>query len=63
MKTIINKIELNCETIEIHHNPFLTKRPYLVRIFKNTNCDTTELRLDKEETKNLYNILKEQNLI
>jgi hypothetical protein len=63
MTTMINKIELGCETIEIHHNQVLTKRPYLVRIFKYTNYDPAELRLNEEEIKDLYNILKEQNLI
>ena len=63
MTTMINRIELDCEIIEIHHNQVLTKRPYLVRIFRYTNYDPAELRLDEEEIKDLYNILKEQNLI
>jgi len=63
MKTLIKKIELDCEIIEIHHNQYVKTKPYLVRVFSYINFDPEELRLDEEEIKNLYNILKERNLI
>lgn len=63
MKTLIKRIELDCEIIEIHYNSCLKTKPYLVRIFSYLNFDPEELRLDEEEIKNLYNILKERNLV
>lgn len=63
MKTLIRRIELDCEVIEIHYNPYLKTKPYLVRVFSYINFDPEELRLDEEEIKNLYNILKERNLV
>lgn len=63
MKTLIKRIELDCEIIEIHYNSYLKTKPYLVRIFSYLNFDPEELRLDEEEIKNLYNILKERNLV
>ena len=60
--TKINTIELDYDVIEIHYNELLSKKPYLVRIF-NYDLEPQEIRLEKEEIKNLYNILKQQKLI
>jgi hypothetical protein len=55
--TLIRIIELENGLIEIHYNPILKKRPYLVRIF-NCNNEPQELRLEKNQIDNLYNILE-----
>jgi len=46
------------QVIDIHHNPNLSKKPYLVRIFSYNNHYPDEIRLDEIDFKNLYNILK-----
>jgi len=56
--TKIRTINLEYDLIEVHHNPLLKKNPYLVRIF-NYNNDPEELRLDEQQIKNLYSILRE----
>jgi len=61
--TKIRTLELDYDLIEIHHNPMLKNKPYLVRIFSYNNFDPEELRLDENDIKNLYNILKEHKLI
>ena len=61
--TKIRTLELDYDLIEIHHNPNLKNKPYLVRIFSYNNFDPEELRLDENDMKNLYNILKEHKLI
>lgn len=60
--TLIRTIELEYDLIEIHYNPMLTKRPYLVRVF-NWDKEPEELRLEKEQVDNLYQTLKENNLL
>jgi hypothetical protein len=60
--TLIRTIELEYDLIEIHYNPILKKKPYLVRIY-NWNNEPEELRLDEKELKNLYSILQEKNLL
>jgi hypothetical protein len=50
---------LEFDLIEIHHNPNLKKKPYLVRVFSYNNGDPHELRLDETELKDLYKILKD----
>jgi hypothetical protein len=60
--TLIRIIELEYDLIEIHYNPILKKRPYLVRIY-NWNNEPEELRLEQNQIDNLYNILKDRNLL
>jgi hypothetical protein len=50
---------LEFDLIEIHHNANLKKKPYLVRVFNYNNNDPHELRLEENELKNLYKILKD----
>lgn len=50
---------LEFDLIEIHHNANLKKKPYLVRVFSYNNSDPHELRLEENELKNLYKILKD----
>jgi len=45
------------QVIDIHHNPHLKKKPYLIRVFSYNNHYPRELRLDEVEFKDLYNIL------
>jgi hypothetical protein len=56
--TLIRTIELEYDLIEIHYNPILKKKPYLVRIFNYDN-ESEELRLEENELNNLYLILKQ----
>jgi hypothetical protein len=60
--TLIRIIELEYDLIEIHYNAILKKRPYLVRIY-NWNNEPEELRLEKEQVDNLYQILKQNNFL
>ena len=60
--TLIRIIELEYDLIEIHYNPILKKRPYLVRIF-NWDNEPEELRLEQNEINNLYKILKEKKYL
>lgn len=45
--------------IEIHHNENLKNKPYLVRVFSYNNSDPHELRLNENDLKDLYKILKD----
>jgi hypothetical protein len=49
---------LEYDLIEIHHNPLLKNKPYLVRIYNYNSNDPNELRLSEIELKDLYKILK-----
>jgi len=60
--TLIRTIELEYDLIEIHYNPILKKKPYLVRIY-NWNNEPEELRLEQNEIDNLYNILKKNKYL
>jgi len=60
--TLIRIIELEYDLIEIHYNPILKKKPYLVRIF-NYNNDPEELRLEENEIHNLYLTLKQNGFL
>jgi hypothetical protein len=57
--TKLRTIILEYDLIEIHHNKKLKNKPYLVRVFSYNNIDPHELRLNEDDLKNLYNILKE----
>ena len=57
--TKLRTIILEYDLIEIHHNEKLKNKPYLVRVFSYNNSDPHELRLNEDDLKNLYKILKE----
>jgi len=61
--TLIRTLELEYDLIEIHYNPNLNNKPYLVRIFNYNNNDPEELRLDEQDIQNLYKILRQRKLI
>ena len=61
--TLIRTLELEYDLIEVHHNPNLKNKPYLVRVFSYNNSDLTEIRLDKIELDNLYQTLKNHKLL
>lgn len=63
MTTLIRTIVLEYDVIEVHYNQTLKNKPYLVRLFSYDSSDPSELRLDKEELDNLYQILKENDLL
>ena len=57
--TKLRTIILEYDLIEIYHNKKLKNKPYLVRVFSYNNSDPHELRLNEDDLKNLYKILKE----
>lgn len=61
--TKIRVIELEYDLIEIHHNPILKNKAYLVRIFSYNNHDPEEIRIDKNTLDNLYKFLKENKFL
>lgn len=61
--TLIRTIELEYDLIELHHNPLLKNKPYLVRVFNWNKSDPEEMRLDQDQVDNLYQTLKENKLI
>ena len=62
--TKIRSIVLEYDLIEIHHNPVLKNKPYLVRVFSyDYYSNPKELRLDQQEVDNLYQVLKENNIL
>ena len=63
MMTLLRTLILEYDLIEIHYNELLKNKPYLVRVFSYNNSDPTELRVDEKEVKNLYQTLKEQDLL
>ena len=63
MMTLLRTLILEYDTIQIHYNKLLKNKPYLVRVFSYNNTDPAELRVDEEQVKNLYQILKEQYLL
>jgi len=44
--TLIRTLELEDDLIEVHYNPLLKNKPYLVRVFNYNNTDPNELRGD-----------------
>lgn len=52
---------LEYDLIEIHHNPNIKNKPYLVRVYNYNNNDPTEIRL--EEIDNLFSVLKEYKVL
>lgn len=63
VSTLIRTLELEYDLVEVHHNPSLKNKPYLVRVFNYNNSDPTEIRIDEKEVKNLYKVLKDQKLL
>lgn len=61
MQTLIRTLEFEYETLEVHHNKNLTKRPYLIRVFSYNDSGVKELRLEENELQDLYKILKENH--
>lgn len=61
--TLLRTLILEYYLIEIHYNELLKNKPYLVRVFSYNNSDPHELRLDEKEINNLYQTLKEQDLL
>ena len=63
MTTLLRTLNLEYDVVEIHYNELLKNKPYLVRVFSYNNTDPSELRLDEEQVDNLYQTLKEQDLL
>jgi hypothetical protein len=61
--TLIRTLELEYDLIEVHYNPLLKNKPYLVRVFNYNNNDPNEIRLDDNEIKQLYQILQKHKLL
>jgi hypothetical protein len=59
--TLVRTIELEYDLIEIHHNPNLKNKPYLIRVFNYNSDEPSEIRLN--EINNLYSILKKYKLL
>ena len=62
-KTLITIIQLEFDLVELHYNPNLKYKPYLVRVYNYNNSDPEELRLEIEEADDLYNTLKKHKLL
>ena len=60
--TLLRTLILEYDLIEIHYNELLKNKPYLVKVFSYNN-DPHELRLNEEEVNNLYQTLKEYDLL
>lgn len=63
MMTLIRTLELEYDLIEVHYNPLLKNKPYLVRVFNYNSSDPNEIRLDVDEIKQLYQILQKYKLL
>lgn len=61
--TILRTLILEYDVVEVHYNELLKNKPYLIRVFSYNNTDPTELRVDEEQVKNLYQTLKEHYLL
>lgn len=61
--TLIRTLELEYDLVEVHYNPLLKNKPYLVRVFNYNNNDPNEIRLDDNEIKQLYQILQKHKLL
>ena len=63
MMTLLRTLILEYDLIEIHYNELLKNKPYLVRVFSYNNSDSSELRLDENQINNLYQTIKEHDLL
>ena len=61
--TLIRTLELDYDLIEVHYNPVLKNKPYLVRAFNYNSDEPNEIRLEESDIKNLYEILKKHDLL
>ena len=61
--TLVRTLNLEYDVVEIHYNELLNNKPYLIRVFSYNNTDPSELRLNEEQVDNLYQTLKEQDLL
>ena len=61
--TLLRTLNLDYDVVEIHYNGLLKNKPYLVRVFSYNNTDPSELRLDENQVNNLYQTLKEHDLL
>lgn len=61
--TLLRTLELDYDLIEIHYNPILKNKPYLVKVFNYNNSDPNEIRLDDKEIEQLYQVLKKHKLL
>ena len=61
--TLLRTLNLEYDVVEIHYNELLNNKPYLIRVFSYNNTDPSELRLNEEQVDNLYQTLKEQDLL
>ena len=63
MTTLVRTLDLEYDLIEVHYNPILKNKPYLVRVFNYDSDEPNEIRLEESDIKNLYEILKKHNLL
>ena len=61
--TLIRTLDLEYDLVEVHYNPILKNKPYLVRVFNYNSDEPNEIRLEESDIKNLYQILKKHNLL
>lgn len=61
--TLVRTLQLEYDLIEVHYNPNLKDKPYLVRVFNYNNTEPNELRLDDSDIKELYQVLKKYKLL
>ena len=61
--TLIRTLDLEYDLVEVHYNPVLKNKPYLVRVFNYDSDEPNEIRLEESDIKNLYEILKKHNLL
>lgn len=61
--TLIRTLDLEYDLVEVHYNPRLKNKPYLIRVFNYNSDEPNEIRLEESDIKNLYQILKKHNLL
>jgi hypothetical protein len=62
--TLLRTLNLEYDLVEVHYNGFLKNKPYLIRVFSYYNTGyPSELRLNEEQVNNLYQTLKEYDLL
>lgn len=61
--TLLRTLNLEYDLIEVHYNPLLKNKPYLVRVFNYNSSDPNEIRFDDNEIKQLYQILQKHKLL
>lgn len=60
--TLLYTISLKEYIIDIHYNPNLKNKPFLIRLFNYDNEYSKEIRLDKEELNDLNSIYEKLKL-